>query len=80
MINDNSTSKNTSDYDHRVAKDIPYYEALQTEVIEFARSYKENYQTWLDTGCGTDSLGYKITKKSLAKKLIFADLNMSVPS
>lgn len=78
MINGTTTPKNAGEYDRRVVKDIPYYEALQTEVIEFARSCKENYQTWLDTGCGTGSLGYKITKQSLTKKLILADPSLSM--
>ncbi len=78
MINDNSIPNNASEYDRKVSKDIPYYEALQTEVIEFARSYKENYQTWLDTGCGTGSLGCKITKESLTKKLILSDPSLNM--
>ncbi len=73
MISDNSTPNNAAEYDFKVLKDIPYYEALQTEVIEFSRSYKKNYAVWLDTGCGTGSLGSRITGKSLAKKLILSD-------
>lgn len=73
MINDNSTPNSANKYDCNISKDIPYYEALHTEILEFAQCCKEKYLTWLDTGCGTGSFGCKITKKSLARKLILAD-------
>lgn len=57
-VSDNSTPHQAADYDASVRQVIPYYELMQAEVVDLAKSLRPDARLWLDTGCGT---GYLIS-------------------
>jgi tRNA (cmo5U34)-methyltransferase len=52
----NATPHKAADYDKAVRQTIPFYESIQSEVVDLVRTLKPDANTWLDTGCGTGYL------------------------
>lgn len=52
-MTDNTTAFFAADYDSRIRASIPYYDAIQREIIDLVRLTRPDARDWLDTGCGT---------------------------
>ncbi len=52
----NRTPHNAAEYDKSVRQTIPYYETIQSEIVDLIRTIKPEVKCWLDTGCGTGYL------------------------
>jgi tRNA (cmo5U34)-methyltransferase len=50
---DNTTPHNSSEYDEKVRKTIPFYECFHDETVDLVKTLKPDVRVWLDTGCGT---------------------------
>ena len=55
-MSDNSTPHNSSEYDMKVVKTIPFYKYFHSETIDLVKTIKPDVKSWLDTGCGTGYL------------------------
>ncbi|MCJ7669258.1 MAG: class I SAM-dependent methyltransferase [Dehalococcoidia bacterium] len=53
---DNATPHKAAEYDKSVRQTIPFYETIQSEVVDLVRIVKPDVDCWLDTGCGTGYL------------------------
>lgn len=53
---DNTTPHKSSEYDRSVRQTIPFYETIQSQVVDLVRTIKPDVNCWLDTGCGTGYL------------------------
>jgi len=53
---DNTTPHMAADYDLSVRLTIPFYEAMQAQTVDVARSTEPEADCWLDVGCGTGYL------------------------
>ncbi len=53
---DNATPHKAAEYDMAVRQTIPFYEAIQMQVVDIARTVKPNADCWFDTGAGTGYL------------------------
>lgn len=54
--NDNATGHPAADYDAKVGKTIPYYDAFHRATIGLVSAYDPAPGVWLDTGDGTGAL------------------------
>ena len=54
---DNTTPHKAAEYDKSVRQTIPFYESIQSEVIDLVKTLMPDVDIWLDTGCGT---GYMV--------------------
>jgi tRNA (cmo5U34)-methyltransferase len=43
-------------YDAAIRQIMPFYDVIQSEVIDIVRTVKPDVKQWLDTGCGTGNL------------------------
>ena len=43
-------------YDDVVRQIMPFYDVIQSEIIDLVRTVKPDVKQWLDTGCGTGNL------------------------
>jgi tRNA (cmo5U34)-methyltransferase len=43
-------------YDDVVRQIMPFYDVIQSEIIDIVRTVKPDVKQWLDTGCGTGNL------------------------
>lgn len=53
---DNATPHKAAEYDKSVRQTIPFYEAIQSEVVDLIRTVRPGVNCWLETGCGTGYL------------------------
>lgn len=53
---DNATPHQAAEYDKSVRQTIPFYETIQSEVVDLVRTVRPAVNCWLDTGCGTGYL------------------------
>jgi len=53
---DSATSFIPEVYENVVRQMMPFYDVIQTEVIDVVKTLKPDVKQWLDTGCGTGSL------------------------
>jgi tRNA (cmo5U34)-methyltransferase len=53
---DNTTPHKASEYDKSVRQTIPFYNIIQSEVVDLVRTIRPDVYCWLDTGCGTGNL------------------------
>jgi tRNA (cmo5U34)-methyltransferase len=53
---DNATPHLAADYDVSVRQTIAFYEAIQAQTVDVARTIKTNVDCWWDAGCGTGYL------------------------
>jgi tRNA (cmo5U34)-methyltransferase len=53
---DNTTPHKAAEYDISVRQTIPFYETIQSEVVDLVRNIRPDVNCWLDTGCGTGYL------------------------
>lgn len=53
---DNATPHKAAEYDKSVRQTIPFYEIIQSEVVDLVRTVRPDVNCWLDTGCGTGYL------------------------
>ena len=56
LTSDNTTPHKAAEYDKAVRQTIPFYEAIQSQVVDLVRTIKPEASCWLDTGCGTGYL------------------------
>jgi tRNA (cmo5U34)-methyltransferase len=57
MTDSNGTTSFTPEvYDDVVRQIMPFYDVIQSEVIDLVRTVKPDVKQWLDTGCGTSNL------------------------
>ena len=57
MTDSNSATSFTPEvYDDVVRQIMPFYDVIQSEVIDLVRTVKPEVTQWLDTGCGTGTL------------------------
>jgi tRNA (cmo5U34)-methyltransferase len=43
-------------YDNVVRQVMPFYDVIQSEIIDIVRTVKPDVKQWLDTGCGTGTM------------------------
>ncbi len=53
---DNTTPHQSSEYDYKVRRTIPFYETMHQEAVDLVKTVRPDVACWLDTGCGTGSL------------------------
>jgi tRNA (cmo5U34)-methyltransferase len=53
---DNATPHKAAEYDRSVRQTIPFYETIQSEVVDIVKTIRPDVNCWLDTGCGTGYL------------------------
>ncbi len=69
---DNATPHSSGEYDEKVRKTIPFYDAFHDETIELVKAVG-NPALWLDTGCGTGTLVEKAAAIFPTSRFLVAD-------
>lgn len=60
-------------YDSQITSSMPYYNEFGMQAIDIARHLGFQSPAWLDTGCGTGTLGLKILKEFPLSRLVLTD-------
>ncbi len=71
--NDNATPHAAGEYDVKVRRVIPFYEAFHTETIALVKAAKPSPRLWLDSGCGTGFLVQRALDEFPGTKFLLAD-------
>lgn len=56
MVNDNASPIPSGEYDERISKSIPYYDAFNEQILDILQQRGAMSGEWLDLGCGTGTL------------------------
>lgn len=63
-----------SAYDQQIQQTIPFYKEMHKQVLDIVRTkFPRRPIAWLDTGCGTGSLGKMLLKKCKLSRLALCD-------
>ena len=71
--NNGATSFIPEVYDSVVRQIMPFYDVIQSEIIDIVRTVKPDVTQWLDTGCGTGTLVEKALKVFPDTAFVLAD-------
>ena len=70
---DNSTPMPSSEYDKQIAGSMPYYNEFGAQAIDLVKQVIPDAKSWLDTGCGTGTLGLSVLESFPGISLTLAD-------
>ena len=73
ILNDNKTAHNSDVYDEKIVGTIPFYREFHQAAIGLVTALNPKPGAWLDTGCGTGSLGFKAYEKFPGTAFTLAD-------
>ena len=77
-ISDNATPHKAAEYDKSVRQTIPFYETIQSEVVDLVRTVRPDVNCWLDTGCGTGYLVEMAMSRFTGTSFILTDPSESM--
>lgn len=72
-MKDNTSAFNAKEYDEKIKKTLPYYEAFYEQVIDVVKAQFTKPLNWLDIGCGTGKMAEVAFKKVALKRFVFCD-------
>ena len=55
-MKNNIAAFNSTGYDDKIKRTLPYYEEFYRQVIDLIKSYNSQSLSWLDIGCGTGKM------------------------
>jgi hypothetical protein len=63
-----------NDFDVHIVNSIPNYKQLRDLVVSIAPSFISDCTTYVDIGCSTGSLPYRVYKEAIVDKFISVDV------
>ena len=72
-MSDNASAFHSHEYNAKIRKTIPYYDAFYKPIISVVKAKTENPLCWLDVGCGTGRMADEVFHNIAVKRFVFCD-------
>lgn len=79
-MKDNASAFNSTEYDEKIKRTLPYYEDFYKQVVDVVKIHNQSALTWLDVGCGTGKMGDVALSKLDIEQFVFCDSSSEMVS